>query len=97
MLEWSCFFCLFGLAWLCWQLARMSLPVCQYRLALTPVLPQLSPGAYIDQGMPIPEQIIVALALQAARRLGCPPNVTQTLIYRNDAGQDVCLCMLGVN
>jgi hypothetical protein len=97
MVEWSCFFLLFGLAWLCWQLSRMPPHARQYRLVLTPLLPQVSADVYIDAQIPIAEQITVALALQAAQRLGCPRGVAQPFLHHTDAGELIYLAILGVN
>jgi hypothetical protein len=97
MFEWSCFFVLFGLAWLCWQLSRLPPPRRRVRLVLTPVLPQVAPDVYIDAHMPIAEQKTVALALQNARCRGCPPGVSHAYFHETIEGELRCLAMLGVN
>jgi hypothetical protein len=98
MLDWTCFFCFVGLAWLCWQISRIPPPPRRhYRLVLTPRLPQHAPNVYIDAAMPIQEQITVALALQAAHRLGCPAGVAQPFFHETPEGELRCLAMLGVN
>jgi hypothetical protein len=97
ILEWTCFFCLFGLAWLCWQIARIPPPKRHYQFVLTPFLPQGTPESYIDSQMPLAEQITVALALQAAHRLGCPPGMAQPFLHPTTTGELRCLALLGVN